>query len=176
MDSARGGMRLVTKNPPETFNANWEFMSQYLEHMMEIIQSDLYPEIMHRHSIIEIAPNDEDMQHNTDLWVTFSGPIRIGCRIRRKHQESLYSSEFTLRYSHSSGAKTEFQKILEGWGDYLLYGFQGEGSGCIGNYVIVDLRMLAALIQSSINNFDAGRINRLPWNILENQKDKQGRR
>lgn len=53
-----------------------------------------------------------------------------------------YPDEFTIRASRPSGAKTELPKILEGWGDYIFYGFATE-----------DVTELAAWTLGSLNVF-----------------------
>lgn len=69
------------------------------------------------------SPEKEDMEHNTDLIVFKMEPIRIACRLRRSEYYDKYPDEFTIRCSRPNGIKTELAKIIEGWGDYLFYGF-----------------------------------------------------
>ena len=79
--------------------------------------------ILGEHLIGE-APKEEDMCRNTDLITLSMEPMRIACRIRKP--KYIKHNDFTIRYDVSSGRKTEFQKILDGWGDYFLYGYAGE--------------------------------------------------
>lgn len=83
-------------------------------------------------------PATEDQEHNTDLIVLKMDPIRVACRIRRERYYQQYADEFTIRCSRPSGIKTELSKIIEGWGDYLFYGF---GDESLIAYRIGDLKV-----------------------------------
>ena len=73
--------------------------------------------------LIDVADRDEDTLRNTDLiTLKLRGGLRIACRIRKHEYLSRYADEFTLRCSRPSGAETEIDKLLSGWGDYLFYG------------------------------------------------------
>jgi hypothetical protein len=50
-------------------------------------------------------------------------PVRIACRVRRGRYLRQYREQFTIRASRPQGQQTELAKILDGFGDYLLYGF-----------------------------------------------------
>ena len=66
--------------------------------------------------------------------------VRIACRLRRNEYMKGFGDEFTIRFSRPSGAKSEFAKIVEGWGDYLFYGFAGESPPNIARWFIGDLK------------------------------------
>lgn len=90
--------------------------------------------------LIGEAPAEEDAQRNTDLIVLRLEAIRIACRVRAPEYMDKYGNEFTIRAGRPSGAKTELQKIIEGWGDYILYGFHDEGGDELAAWVLGDLR------------------------------------
>lgn len=73
--------------------------------------------------LIGSAPVEEDAERNTDLIVLRLEAVRIACRIRKHKYLLQYGQEFTIRAGRPSGIKTELTKIVEGWGDYLFYGF-----------------------------------------------------
>jgi hypothetical protein len=73
--------------------------------------------------LISDAPIDEDRERNTDLIVLTLKPYRIGVRLRGWNYHARYGNQFTIRSSRPSGAKTEFEKIMDSWGDYFFYGF-----------------------------------------------------
>ena len=74
--------------------------------------------------LIDEAPVEEDQQRNTDLTVLTLGAIRVDVRIRSYEKYYAdYPTEFTIRAILPSGTKTELAKIIEGWGDYMFYGF-----------------------------------------------------
>jgi hypothetical protein len=64
-------------------------------------------------------------------------PKDVACRIRRADYAK-YGHEFTIRLDRASGAKTEFEKILSGRGDWLLYGFS-TSEGQLSSWVLIDL-------------------------------------
>jgi hypothetical protein len=48
--------------------------------------------------------------------------------------------QFTIRYDRPSGAKTEWEKLREGWGDFFFYGFSDPTETRIRSFVLLDLR------------------------------------
>lgn len=68
---------------------------------------------------------EEDELRNTDLIVLKMAAVRIACRVRRYQyfENRKYVHEFTIRSGRPRGTKTELDKILDGWGDYIFYGF-----------------------------------------------------
>jgi hypothetical protein len=96
----------------------------------------------------EVAPDEEDKHHNTDLIVLTSERGRIACRVRRLEYLN-YSDQFTIRASRPSGARTELQKVvLDGWGDFLFYGF-GE-NGRLEKWTLADLQIFREYMRSQI--------------------------
>ena len=77
--------------------------------------------ILGEHLIGE-SPMEEDQKHNTDLMVLCMKPLRIACRVRREEYRMRYPNEFTIRSSRPD-VRTELEKMLEGWGTHLFYGF-----------------------------------------------------
>lgn len=84
-------------------------------------------------------PQEEDSEHNTDLIVLKLDSIRIACRIRKYKYMKSYGSEFTIRCGRPSGAKTELTKIIEGWGDFLFYGFSDEEEKHLAGWSLIIL-------------------------------------
>jgi hypothetical protein len=82
--------------------------------------------------LLDEAPPEEDRDRNTDLMVLRIGGLRIGVRLRspqywNKHYGKIWvREEFTMRDSRPHGAATEWDKMLEGFGDYFFYGFRTE--------------------------------------------------
>lgn len=85
--------------------------------------------IVGEHLAVEEAPFEDDTERNTDLIVLAAkaGEIRVGCRVRSLSYRAKYGDQFTIRYSRPNGVPTELDKILNGWGDYFLYGFAERG-------------------------------------------------
>lgn len=106
-------------------------------------QRGLIPEvkrILANYLICE-APAEEDMHHGTDLIVLKLDTVRVACRLRRYKYLADYGHEFTIRASRPSGAKTELAKILEGWGDYIFYGFADEDAGQLAAWALGNLNV-----------------------------------
>lgn len=94
--------------------------------------------------LMQVASSDEDMQHNTDFFVVNCAGKRVASRMRRLSKFG-FSDDFTIRTKRTpDAAKTEWDKLIEGWGDWLFYGF-GECDGghpVIRHYRIADLEVL----------------------------------
>lgn len=90
--------------------------------------------------VVEATP-EEDMRHNTDMIVLADCGARISCRVRQCKQWSIknYKNEFTMRCSTPAGGRTEIEKVLNGWGDYFLYGFAAESGPQLFAYFVGDL-------------------------------------
>lgn len=90
------------------------------------------------HLFIE-APFQEDARRNTDLMALEARNLRISCRIRKHHYLNLYPDQFTIRTDRPSGAMTELEKVVSGWGDYTFYGFADKGERRLAAWMIGDL-------------------------------------
>jgi hypothetical protein len=89
--------------------------------------------------LIHEAPPKEDYLHNTDLIVLKLGGGRIACRVRRHKYLARYGDQFTVRETRPSGLSSELTKIVEGWGDYVLYGFCNEAETDLSQWLLGDL-------------------------------------
>jgi hypothetical protein len=89
--------------------------------------------------LIGEPPVEEDQERNTDLIVLRMEPVRIACRIRQYKYFARWPHDITIRAGRPSGAKTELTKIIEGWGQYLFYGFSTEDEYDLVSWKIVDL-------------------------------------
>jgi hypothetical protein len=85
------------------------------------------------------APYEDDAKRNTDLIVLQSGGIRLAVRLRSQQYWHRYPGEFTIRYSRPMGTLTEFDKIIDGWGDYFFYGFRHRNPPRLIAWGILDL-------------------------------------
>ena len=110
------------------------------------------PEIKHAlaEHLIGEAPEVEDMQNNTDLVVLTMNPIRVACRVRKHKYFSEYPNEFTLRSGRPAGTKTELAKVVEGWGDYIFYGFADESEMCLVSWLLGSLNCFRLWFMSSL--------------------------
>lgn len=91
--------------------------------------------------IIGEPPIEEDQERNTDLIVLRMAAVRIACRVRTHEYLGKYAGDFTIRASRPSGFKTELTKIIEGWGDYIFYGFAEQNGPGLAKWGIGDLKV-----------------------------------
>jgi len=85
------------------------------------------------------APSIEDKRRATDLIVR-AGSWRVAVRVRR-YNCLRWQDEFTIR-TYSRGHRTEVHKLLDGWGDYMFYGFANKHATGLHSYRMGDLRVL----------------------------------
>jgi hypothetical protein len=89
------------------------------------------------------ASVDDDQERNTDLIVLKLEAIRIAVRIRRPQwwheRNGQYRGDFTIRWSRPNGTKTEHEKIMEDFGDYLFYAHAYETPPQLRGFGILDL-------------------------------------
>jgi len=93
-------------------------------------------------TFIETSSPVDDIHHATDLKVYQISPLNIACRIRGFEYFDRYNGEFTIRSSRISGSKTELEKIMSGWGDYLFYGFSDKTGEKLVSWMIKENFML----------------------------------
>lgn len=94
--------------------------------------------IIGEHLIVE-APLEEDRNRNTDLIVLRLEAVRIACRVRRFGYLQRCGDEFTIRTANPSGARTELDKVMDGWGDFMLYGFCDPTETHLQRWTLIDL-------------------------------------
>jgi len=106
------------------------------KHEAEIIQK-LAP------LLIVAAPAEEDLNRNTDLWLSFRSR-RIAYRIREYNQRSYFKKDFTIRFSTTFGNQSEYDKILNGHGHWFFYGLATSDGTRLHKWVLYDLVRLSA--------------------------------
>ena len=98
-------------------------------------------------TLIHISGENDDAENNTDFMVfphfRRGDACRIAVRVRNHKFYESYKHEFTIRSVRTSGVKTELDKILDGKGDYMFYGFMTEKEDGIIGYTIFDLQKFA---------------------------------
>ncbi len=93
----------------------------------------------------EEAPMDMDLHEATDLLLLKARDMRVACRMRRVGYWDKHPWQFTIRSKVPSGVKTELDKIIEGWGDWLFYGHQHHADATtIFKWLIIDLHNFRA--------------------------------
>lgn len=107
---------------------------------------------------------EQDREQAADLVVLRGKDVTIGCRVRRPGYADKYPGQFTIRSHRDSGARTELQKIVDGWGDWLFYGHAGEGA-TIPVWMIIDL---AAFRAHLIRDTHKAQKKRIDWGTNKN--------
>lgn len=123
-----------------TYEEDRGWADKFIPHQMEIAAKAIR---------VEVAPIEEDRRRNTDLVLRTVVPLntpaegRISARVRRHNYLSRYRDEFTIRLDRPSGIETEMPKMLNGWGDFFIYGFEeSQGSDRMYPWLIGNMEML----------------------------------
>lgn len=86
------------------------------------------------------APFENDVKEATDLMVLKALDFRIAVRVRRPGYALRFGNQFTIRYDRPTGARTEYEKIMEGFGDWMLYGHaSADQPGELARWMLLDL-------------------------------------
>ena len=72
-------------------------------------------------AIINESTFEEDTEQAFDLKTPPTK--KIACRVRDYERYKKYMGEFTIRSQSKYGKRTEIHKILDGFGDWMFYGF-----------------------------------------------------
>lgn len=72
-----------------------------------------------------IVPADlkADIKQATDMTILIGRDMTLACRVRRPGFVERYGYQFTIRCLRDSGAETELSKVVNGFGDWMFYGF-----------------------------------------------------
>lgn len=103
--------------------------------------------------LIATADPRRDQEEATDLMVLELQPLRVGVRVRSHDYLLKYPNEFTIRAGRPSGVASELSKIVDGWGDFLFYGFEDETGESLAAWFIGNLKVFrATLIREAIQS------------------------
>ena len=106
--------------------------------------------------LIAEPPVEEDVERNTDLVVLRMESVRVGCRIRKNYYYRAYPCEFTIRSGRPNDYKTELEKIIEGWGDYIFYGFCDKSEQSLQAWVLCDLNVFRSWYTQKLQSLQQG--------------------
>lgn len=93
------------------------------------------------------SPIEVDQKQAADLITLKARDLTIACRVRRRYSPTgldyldKYGDEFTIRLKRDSGAKTEMEKIVDGWGDWMFYAIarSNDHKDGIARWSLIDL-------------------------------------
>ena len=138
MDSTYGATK---PQRMQSFNRDFAWQAKMLPQVKAILGKTFICE----------APFEEDVKRNTDLMVLTMEPLRFACRLRNHVYYDRYRFDITIRNSRPSGAQTELEKLLNGFGDYMFYGFASEDRSRIIYYTIGDLNVFRKWYKEKID-------------------------
>ena len=93
------------------------------------------------------APEQKDQREATDLIVFTARNLDIACRVRKSKYYAEFPHEFTIRKAALNGGKTEWDKIREGFGDWMFYAFAADDDDPTAGFVawyVINLDVLRA--------------------------------
>ena len=122
-------MGWATEGSAPDFDADFAFSQRFIPAMTRILAD---------HLIVQ-STITQDRREATDLVILQCDGFRIACRVRRHKRRARYGHQFTIRTDRPSGARTELQKVLAGWGDYLIYGFVDVDERTFDHWLLGDL-------------------------------------
>jgi hypothetical protein len=111
--------------------------------------------------LISPAPIEIDRNEGTDFVMLNAKSLKIAARVRRSSQISKWANQFTLRSSRPSGAKTEFQKVVEGLGDLCFYGWAEPNSASIRQWSLIDLDAFRAHLILNASQLKCGEVSNI---------------
>ena len=129
----------------------WKGQKQWSDYFLPEIKQIL-SEHLTKIVRIDIAPFSEDVERNTDLIVLRLDGVRVACRIRKFVYFEQYGGEFTIRNKTASGNKTELDKIREGWGDYLFYGWANQAETKLHGWTLGSIDVLRTYMDECFAN------------------------
>lgn len=110
------------------YRVNREFSDRFIPELRRIIGPYL------------LVPSslEQDMREAADLVIFKARDLTISCRVRRPGYVH-FGRQFTIRSRLDNGTRTEMQKVLEGWGDWMFYGHAQTEHGLIRPWWLIDL-------------------------------------
>lgn len=124
--------------------------------------------------LLEESTLTQDREQAADLVVFTGHAMTIACRVRRQGYADRYPWDFTIRALRDNGAKTELSKVIDGWGDWFLYGHD-DGSGVdLARWFLLDLKVFRSTLirrpsllrdRNPIPNSDGTHFH--AWNVQE---------
>lgn len=98
--------------------------------------------------LLEESSFEVDTKQAADLVILNARDKTIAARVRRTGYADRYPYEFTIRAKRDTGAKTELEKIVDGFGDWMFYGHADKNGVDVSRWMVIDLSGLrAALIR-----------------------------
>lgn len=117
------------KRSDVTYQQNRQWSDRYIPELRRLIG----PHLLMPSSL------EQDTKEAADLVVLRGRDMTIACRVRRPGYVAKFFGEFTLRSHVASGVTTEFEKVVDGWGDWMFYGHATPTFPSIDPWWLIDL-------------------------------------
>ena len=117
-------------------NHDWNYADGFLKHAMSVCGQQL----------MTASPMEIDCEEASDIIFIRSGRGDIAFRVRRPGYFSQYPYDITFRSARERGVLTELDKILDGKGEWFLYGFASADGCTMDQWVFLDLSTFRSMI------------------------------
>jgi hypothetical protein len=102
-------------------------------------------------ALFTASSTEQDLNDAADLVFSLGGRSDTAVRIRKPDYFEKYQFEVTLRSGNNGCAKTEIDKIIDGKGDWMFYGFGAEDGCNMKAWSVLDLDAFrAAMIRRKL--------------------------
>lgn len=96
--------------------------------------------------LLETSSFYVDTKQAADLVVLNARDKTIAARVRRQGYADRYPFEFTIRCKRDTGAKTELEKMIDGFGDWMFYGHAHANGIDVTRWMVINLPAWRAAI------------------------------
>lgn len=128
----------------------WSWADKHIPAITDIMRNIFDFDI----DVRDMSGEFEDLNEATDMIIYIGNDSgTVGLRIR--HKEALKYRDITFRYSHPSGAKTEWEKLREDRLKWYFYGWSDENCG-LEDWVFIDMKLAMVYLKDVM--FEEGRI------------------
>jgi hypothetical protein len=100
---------------------------------------------------------EQDIKQAADLVVLKASGVTIACRVRRSGYVKDYGNQFTIRSQRLNGSKTELEKIVDGWGDWMFYAHANEKEDGFALWHLLDLSAWRAHLIRNLQKIECGK-------------------
>lgn len=139
--------------PPvgHTFAENFKWSARFIPQIRAIVGQYLLVQ----------APLEIDRTEATDLMLFTAADMRIAARVRRARYAVSFPHDFTLSASTRNGSPSEYDKIAEGFADWMFYGFAETDNGrpVFAGWYLIDLHKWRAAFVRGVAGKSVRRTN-----------------
>ncbi len=112
---------------------NWQHDKKWSDKFIPQIKQIVGPKLLVPSSL------EVDQKESADLVVLTGRNITVACRIRSYGYLPRFYHQFTIRSQRDSGAKTELQKMTDGYGDWMFYAHSNRQENDFDLWWLLDL-------------------------------------